>query len=66
LRGTHIFNLKLTTRNFMSIGACCAMSAGFLGANFCAGLQMPTLENYVAATALFAIGLSPPPTLLSI
>ena len=57
LRDTHIFDLKLTTRNFMAIGACCAMSAGFLGANFCAGLQMPTLWNYAAATLLFAIGL---------
>ena len=57
LRGSRIVDLKLTTRNFMYLGACCAMTSGFLGANLSAGQQMPTLWNYVAACALIIIGL---------
>lgn len=57
LRGSKIFDLRVTTRNFMYIGACCAMSSGFFGAIYCAGLQAPTLGHYVSATALFTIAL---------
>jgi len=57
MRGSRIFELKLTTRNFMYIGACCAMTSGILGANLSAGQQMPTLWNYVLAFVLILVGL---------
>ncbi len=55
--GAHIFDLRITTRNFMHIGACCAMTFGFLAATYSIGLQTTTLWHYLAATALCVIGL---------
>jgi len=56
LKGSKIFDLRISTRNFMYVGACCAMGLGFLGATICVvSLSFPQW-NYVAATILCVIG----------
>lgn len=57
LRGAQIFDLRITTRNFMYVGASCAMATGFLGATVSAGQQVTTLWHYAAAAVLALIGL---------
>jgi len=57
LRGSKIYELRISTRNFMSVGSCCAMCLGFLGATTCLLMLETTVLHYVAATALCALGL---------
>jgi hypothetical protein len=56
LKGSQIFDLKISTRNFMYVGACTAMCFGFLGATVCINSSVTTLWHYVAATILCIIG----------
>jgi len=56
LKGSKIFDLRISTRNFMYVGACCSMCLGFIGATACAGQIVPTQWHYVAATILCSIG----------
>lgn len=56
LRGLRIFDLKINTRNFMYVGACCAMCFGIIGAVVCLESLMMTKWHFVAATLLGLVG----------
>lgn len=56
-RGSKIFDLSISTRNFMHIGACCAMVFGIFAATYCVGQLVTTVWDYVAAIVLCAISL---------
>lgn len=56
LRGSQIYDLKISIRNFMYIGACCAMVLGFLGATVCIESLVITHWHYVCASILSCIG----------
>lgn len=56
LRGSHLSDLRTRTRNFMYVGACCAMCLGFIGATACLGALMKTPLHYAGATILSVVG----------
>lgn len=58
LRGLRIFDLKINTRNFMYVGACCAMCFGIIGAVVCLESLLMTKWHYIAAALLSVVGIS--------
>ena len=46
-RGLKIFDLSISTRNFMYIGACCAMIFGIFAATYCVGQLITTGWHYL-------------------
>jgi len=57
LRKLKIVDLQTGGRNFMSLGALCAMPFGFIGATTCLTTPGATPLHYLAATMLCIVGL---------
>ncbi|PLY02662.1 MAG: hypothetical protein C0624_07950 [Desulfuromonas sp.] len=57
LRKLKIVELQASGRNFMILGALCAMPFGFVGATTCLNMQAVTPLNYLAAAGLCIVGL---------
>ena len=56
LKGARVFDLKIRTRNFMYVGACCAMALGFIGASVFLNIQLAELWHLGAATLCAVVG----------
>lgn len=56
-KGVQIFDLQIRTRNFMYVGACCAMVLGFIGASVFGNRGLAELWHLGAATICAVVGI---------